>query len=127
MNAVKFPNMFTSNKTALVKDKDATYQNLRLLLLSSKYTLFGDPHFGSNLKRLFFEHNNVILRDLVIDDIFTVITTYMPQVRVTRENIGVEMDTNSVNITIRAQNLLDFSFSEYTINLLNMEEMWRGI
>lgn len=123
MNAIRFPNMFNSNKAAIVRDKEATYQNLRTLLLSSKLTLFGDPYFGSNLRRLLYENNNVILQDLVIDDIFTAINTYMPQVRVLRDNIRVTSDGNRVIVNIYAQNLLDYSFDEYSVQLLNVEEI----
>ena len=123
MNAIRFPDMLSSNKAAIVTDRAATQQNLKLLLLSNKYTLFGDPYFGSNIRRLLFEYNNVILQDLVIDDIYSAINTYMPQIRVLRQNIVVTSDGNSVSVTIRAQNLLDYSFDEYTINLLNVEEV----
>lgn len=123
MNAIRFPNIFNSNKAAIVRDREATYQNLKTLLLSSKLTLFGDPYFGSNLRRLLYENNNVILQDLVIDDIFTVINTYMPQVRVLRDNIRVTSDGNRVIVNIYAQNLLDYSFDEYSVQLLNVEEI----
>lgn len=123
MNAIRFPNMLNSNKAALVKDKKATEQNLKYLLLSSKQTLLGDPYFGSNLQKLLFESNNIILRDLVIDEIYTTINTFMPQIRVSRNDIKVSSDRNKITVTIRAQNLLDFSFDEYNINMLNVEEI----
>ena len=123
MNAVKFPNMLNSNKTALVYDKEATRQNLETLILSTKLTLLGDPYFGTNLSRMFFEHNNVILQDIIIDDIFSAINTFMPQIRVLRDNINITSDGNKMIITIVAQNMLDYSFDEYTINLLNVEEL----
>ena len=34
------------------KDKEATLSNLKLLLGSSKMSLFGDPYYGTNLKKL---------------------------------------------------------------------------
>lgn len=123
MNAVRFPKMFNSNKTAIVKDKEATEQNLKALLASFKKTLLGDPYFGSNLQKLLFEHNNIILQDLVADDIYSTITAYMPQIRVIRNNITVESTGSTVNVHIRAQNLLDYTFNEYTLNLLTMEEL----
>ena len=123
MNAVRFPKMFNSNKTAIVKDKEATEQNLKSLLASFKKTLLGDPYFGSNLPRMLFEHNNVVLQDLVIDDIYSAITAFMPQIRVIRDNITVTSDGNSVVVNIRAQNLLDYTFSEYSLNLLTVEEL----
>lgn len=123
MNAIKFPDMIVSNRTMVVTDKDATYQNLKTLLQSEKYTLLGDPYFGSNIMALMFNNNNAVLRDIVVDDIYTVISTYMPQIRVLRENITVTSNRNSVNVKIFAQNLLDYSFDEYQINLLKTEEI----
>ena len=123
MNAVRFPKMFNSNKTAIVKDKEATEQNLKSLLASFKKTLLGDPYFGSNLQKMLFEHNNIVLQDLVIDDIYSAITAFMPQIRVIRDNITVTSDGNTVIVNIRAQNMLDYTFSEYSLNLLTVEEL----
>ena len=123
MNAVRFPKMFNSNKTAIVKDKEATEQNLKSLLASFKKTLLGDPYFGSNLQKILFEHNNVVLQDLVIDDIYSAITAFMPQIRVIRDNITVTSDGNTVIVNIRAQNMLDYTFSEYSLKLLTVEEL----
>lgn len=123
MNSIKFPNMISNNQTNIVFDYDATLQNLSTLILSSKKTLFGDPYFGTNLKKLIFDRNNAVLRDIVIDDLFTAITMFMPQIRVERRNITVESSGSSLYINIRAQNLLDYSFDNYTINMLNIEEL----
>ena len=123
MNAVSFPDMISNNSTNIITDEDATLQNLKYLILSSKNTLFGDPYFGTNLKKLIFDRNNAVLRDIVIDDLFTAITTFMPQIRVERRNITVESSGSSLYINIRAQNLLDYSFDNYTINMLNVEEL----
>ncbi len=123
MNAVRFPDMIEANRTAIVKDLDATNQNLTCLLLSYKKTMLGDPYFGTNLRKLFYESNNDILRDLVIDDIYTAINTFMPQIRAIRKNIEVTSDRNSVYVHIKAQNMLDFSFEEYNIKLLDVEEL----
>ena len=123
MNAVRFPDMLSSNKTAIVKDKDATRQNLEMLLQSEKLTLLGDPYFGTNLSKLFFEYNNVVLQDIIIDDIYSAINTYMSQVRVLRDNINLTSVGNTVSVHIVAQNLLDYSFDEYDIRLLTVEEL----
>lgn len=123
MNAISFPNMLSANRTQIVFDKDATQQNLKCLLLSTKKEMFGDPYFGVNLKKLIFEKNNVILRDIVVDDIYTNIGIFMPQIRVERKNITVESNGSLVTVYIKAQNLLDYSFDEYSINLLNVEEL----
>lgn len=124
MNAVKFPDMIRYNKTQIIEGKAATAQNLECLLLSYKKTLLGDPYFGSNLQRLLFESNNLILRDIIIDEVFTTINAFMPQIRVLRKDIKVvKQQDNKLVLNIKAQNLLDYSFGEYSINLLNSEEL----
>ena len=123
MNAVQFPDMISNNQTQIVYDYNATLQNLSLLVLSAKKTLFGDPYYGTNIKKLIFDRNSAVLRDIVIDDLFTAITMFMPQIRVERKNITVESSGSSLYINIKAQNLLDYSFDNYTINMLNIEEL----
>lgn len=123
MNAIKFPDMLNSNKANIIEGIDATAQNLKYLLLSNKLTLLGDPYFGANLQKLLYESNNVVLRDLVVDEIYTTISTFMPQIRVLRKNINVDSDGNKIIVDIKAQNLLDFSFAEYSIVLTNVEEL----
>lgn len=123
MNAIKFPDMLNNNKASIVEGIEATAQNLKYLLLSNKLTLLGDPYFGANLQKLLYENNNVVLRDLVVDEIYTAISTFMPQIRVLRKNINVDSDGNKIIVNIKAQNLLDFSFAEYSVVLTNVEEL----
>lgn len=123
MNAIKFPDMLNNNKASTVEGIEATAQNLKYLLLSNKLTLLGDPYFGANLQKLLYENNNVVLRDLVVDEIYTAISTFMPQIRVLRKNINVDSDGNKIIVNIKAQNLLDFSFAEYSVVLTNVEEL----
>lgn len=122
MNAVKFPEMISLNQTQIVKDLDATKQNLGCLLHSHKRTLLGDPNFGINLRKLIYESNNDILRDLVVDDLYVAIKSFMPQIKVLRQDIEVNSVGNSVVVSIRAQNRLDFSFASYNLELFNMED-----
>ena len=55
MYSIAFPNMLSSANTNLVSDKEATVSNMRLLLASWKTSLFGDPYFGTNIKRFIHE------------------------------------------------------------------------
>lgn len=117
MYSISFPNMLSSVNTKLVTDHDATYQNLRLLLLSDKKGLFGDPYFGTALKRLLYNQADNILIDLVIDEIYTNILIFMPQIRLERKDIVVYTDKINVYVTIKCVNMLDFQLDTYTINL----------
>lgn len=124
IKSIQFPDMLSSGGLSqFVTEKRATEQNLKYLLLSTKKTLLGDPYFGVNLRNLIFERNNVILRDLVIDDIFTAISIYMPQLRIERKNIKVVSDGKMVQVTITVQNIIDYSFNDYTLKLLDVEEV----
>ncbi len=123
MNAVQFPQMLKTNKTSLLTGKSATYQNLKYLLLSEKQTLLGDPYFGSRLKSLIYEKKNIIIRDLIIDEIYTCINTYMPQLYIQRKDITLSASRNTVYVTIRAKNMIDYNFEDYTIQLLTAEEL----
>lgn len=119
--SLAFPDMFTSSRTNVIEDKDATINNLRLLLLSSKKSLFGDPYFGTNLKQVLFTQNGAIIRDLIIDEIYTAITIFMPQLSVKRDNIEIYADNLDIYAKFQATNLLDYSLNLYNIKLTNSE------
>ena len=121
MDSINFPDMFSRTSTKIVSGHDATLNNLKLMLLSSRKTLFGDPYFGTNLKWLLFEQGNEVLQDIVIDDIYTAILTFMPQLTLSRKDIEIVFNREEVFIKIKATNLLDFKTDLYTINLMELE------
>ena len=121
MYSIKFPDMISGVSTKLVQDKEATSQNLKLVLISDRGSLFGDPYYGSLWRKLIFEQNNEILRDIIIDDILTTIQVFMPQLLTKREDIKVNSDKYSVNIDIKALNLLDYQTDMYSIKLMEDE------
>lgn len=123
MYSFNFPEMVSNTNSNIIKDHKATASNLKLLLLSDKYSLFGDPYFGTSLKKLIFEPNNVVLRDLIIDDIYIAILTFMPQIRVERKNITVTSSLGEIYVNIKALNLLDYTVDLYNINLTGAEEI----
>ena len=119
MYSISFPEMFATDgtRTLVNKDHEATLSNLILSLLSTKGSLLGDPEFGSNLRRRLFEQDTPILQDLIIDDIYTTITTFLPQIVVKRSDIQVSSDGVDVFATIKCTNLIDYELDTYTINL----------
>ena len=121
MDSINFPDMFSTTSTKIVSGHDATLNNLKLTLLSSKKTLFGDPYFGTNLKWLLFEQGNEVLQDIVIDDVYTAILTFMPQLTLSRKDIEIVFNREEVFIKIKGTNLLDFKTDLYTINLMELE------
>lgn len=123
MYSLSWPDMFSTAHTKVVQDHEATMSNLKLLLLSDKYSLLGDPYYGTNLKRLMFNQNNQVLRDIVVDDIYTAILTFMPQLVVNRKDITVASNGANIYVTIKALNLLDYTTDLYNINLTQSEEI----
>ena len=70
-----------------------------------------------------FNQNNQVLRDIVIDDIYTAILTFMPQLVVNRKDITVTSNGANIYVAIRALNLLDYTTDLYNINLTQSEEI----
>lgn len=122
MKSIKFPEMFTRTVTNTVSDYDATLQNLKMLLWSEKGELFGDPYYGTSLKKYLYDQNDTVLVDILVDDIYTAITLFMPQIKVNRADIQlVRSGKGQVTAKITALNQADFSTDLYNIVLLEAE------
>ena len=124
MKSFEFPNMINSNSGRFndVVDKDAAAQNLRLLLLSSKTSLLGDPYFGTNLKKLLFNPNDNIVKDLVIDEIYTAISVFMPEIIISRNDIQIVEQMGKLFVTINALFEKSMVRNLFTIPLTSVEE-----
>lgn len=123
MYSLAFPKIFSSARTLLFKDHEATLSNLKLLLASERTSLLGDPYFGTILKRVIFEQNNRVLQDLIIDEIYTSILTFMPQIKLARNNVAITSNGVDVYATVTGLNLIDYKPDMYTINLTNTDEV----
>ena len=122
IKSIAFPNMFTRTSTNFVTDKEATFQNLKYLILSEKGELFGDPFYGVGLKKYLFDQNDTIIKDLVLDDMYTAIATFMPQLRINRNDLKLRTgDKGEIFVDIRAINQLDFTTDLYSIVLLDTD------
>ena len=117
MTSLSFPKMFNSTYTLTSTDVDATLTNIRLLLHSCKETLLGDPYFGSNLRKFIYEQNNVLLQDIIIDEIYVCLTTFIPQIYVKRNDIKLTSSRESITAVINCINKLDNTPNMYDIRL----------
>lgn len=113
--------MFNTSSSIIISDKEATMNNLKLLLLSDTNN-FGDPYFGLNLKKYYYEQNNHILMDICIDDIYTKISLFMPQIFVRREDIILTRDKSKVRCYIKVKNVLDYQVSIYELVLFDLDD-----
>lgn len=121
MFSFSFPQMFTQTTSRLVEDKEAIRSNMILLLSSERGTLFGDPYFGTLLKKYIFEQSSSIVPDLLIDELYTTIVTFMPQVIVKRKDIKVYTDGIGLFAEIRYTYALDNTSDLFTIMLTQSE------
>ena len=126
MNCISFPRMFSGNSTHVIEDSSkssaATLQCLRLLLGSEEQTMFGDPSFGIKLRKYLYEQNNYILRDILIDEIYTKINDFFPQIYVDRRDIKIESIKNRIYVTISCKNKINFETNTYNLKLFEGED-----
>ena len=122
MKSIQFPNMFSKMSTYVISDHAATSQNLKSLLLSERGELVGDPYFGVKLKRYLYDQNNYVLKDILIDELYTQIATFMPQLKIRRQDITIDQDDTTIYANIKATNQLDFTTNMYNIVLLDGED-----
>lgn len=119
MYSIKFPEMFTRSRTQLIQDKEAVKQNIYLILRSNIGTLFGDPGFGNKLKEYIFEQNNTMIIDLIIDEIYTCLKLFIPQITVVRKNITVTQSKDNLYANVRITYNEDLTSDLYQISLLD--------
>lgn len=105
MNTIGFPKIFNGNSTVVKYGKEATKQSIMLLCSCESGEFFGDPDFGVRLKRFFFEQNNTILKDILIDELYTKIVAYCPNIYLERKNVVIFAKGSKLvaNITYRDQ------------------------
>ena len=122
MYSLSWPNMFNSATTNLSEDKQAIKTNVLLLLNTEKLTLFGDPYYGTFLLPALFQPNNNVIVDLLIDEIYDVLNTYMPQISVNRNDIRIY----SNKIDLIAEIIIRYKISNttdlYRIKLTNNQQ-----
>lgn len=125
MRSIKFPKMFNNSSTRVWKSseyKEATTQNTKLLLNSERGELIGDPYFGLLLKHFMFDPNSYILRDQIIDMIYTQLAVFIPQVKVERKNISVFQDKEKAKLYCEFTGINQIDFTVNTYYLVLFEE-----
>lgn len=121
MNTISFPKIFNGNSTAVKYGDDATKQSIQLLVSCECGEFFGDPDFGIHLKRYFFEQNNVILKDILIDEIYTKIVDYCPQIYLERKDITMFISGNKLVANIVYKNQETFITNMFSLVLFKVE------
>lgn len=118
MKSFNWPDIFKGGRVEILSDKDAVKNNLKLLLGAEKTGLFGDPGFGTLLKRYLYEQNSTVMRDLVREEIYDSIRRYAPQVRVDRTGIDIEKEKSVVYININYTYINETVSDMFSIQIL---------
>lgn len=76
------------------------------------------------LKRYLFDQNNYVLRDAIIDTIYTQLSLFVPQLRVKRNDIEIVQDKEKGKLycTFAGTNQIDYTTDTYGIVLLEESE-----
>ena len=127
MRSIKFPYMFNTNSTRVWKSSEhfnATMQNTKLVLHCERGELIGDPYFGLLLRHFMFDQNNYVLRDQIIDMIYTQLAIFIPQVKVERKNITVFQDREKAKLycEFTGINQIDYQLNTYQLVLFDEVE-----
>ena len=121
-----FPDMIDSYSGGFnaIQDKEAVKQNLQLLLYSIKTELLGDPYYGTNLQKLIFDPNDIVVKDQVIDEIYMSIRLFMKEITVKRSDIKIIQDKKgTVGIKLNLTYNKDGTNDLLSIQLISNEEI----
>lgn len=125
MRSYKFPKMFQSNSSRIWREDEygkATAQNTLLLLNSERGELECDPYFGILLKHYLFNQNSYILKDMLIDTIYTQLAIFLPQIKVSRNDINLVADNLKGRIYCKFSGISQIDYTHNTFNLLLFDE-----
>ena len=125
MRSFKFPKMFKSNSSQIWQESEynkATKQNVLILLQSERGELECDPYFGILLKHYMFNQNSYILKDMLIDTIYTQIAIFLPQVKISRNDIDIVVDTTKGRMYCSFSGINQIDYTHNTFNLLLFDE-----
>lgn len=125
MRSFKFPKMFKSNSSRIWREDEynkATRQNALILLQSERGEFECDPYFGILLKHYMFNQNSYILKDMLIDTIYTQIAIFLPQVKVSRNSIDITTDAAKGRLYCSFSGTNQIDYTHNTFNLLLFDE-----
>ena len=121
MRSYKLPKMFNPNSSRIWLPEEynkATKQNVLLLIQSERGELVCDPYFGILLKHYMFEQNNYILKDMLLDTLYTQIAIFLPQIKINRSSIEMISDQKKGKLYCRFSGINQIDYTHNTFNLL---------
>ncbi len=75
-------------------------RSIALILLTAKGEVFGNPDFGSDIRKFLFQNYTDSMRDLLIDEIVESISNWEDRIVINRSDISIEQDDLALKIHI---------------------------
>ena len=125
MRSFKFPKMFRPTSSRIWRTdeyNEATRQNVLILLQSERGELECDPYFGLMIKHYMFSQNNYILKDMLMDTIYTQLALFLPQLKIQRNSIEIIQDKERGKVYCRFSGINQIDYAHNTFNLLLFED-----
>lgn len=125
MRTLKFPKMFNTNSANVWKTNEylcSTRQSALLLLQSERGELFGDPYFGIILRRFMFDQNSYVLKDVIIDMIYTQFALFLPQMKIKRSDIDIIQNREKGKLYCKFSGINQIDYTHNTFNLVLFDE-----
>lgn len=125
MRSFKFPNMFNTNSSNIWREDEygkATRQNALILLHSERGELVCDPYFGILLKHYLFNQNSYILKDMLIDTIYIQLAIFLPQIKISRNDIDIIPDPLKGRLHCKFSGVSQIDYTHNTYNLVLFDE-----
>lgn len=125
MRSYKFPDMFSTNSSNIWRADEynkITRQNALLLLQTERGELVCDPYFGILLKHYLFNQNSYILKDMLIDTIYTQLAIFLPQIKISRNAIDIISDPLKGRLYCKFSGTNQIDYTHNTFNLVLFDE-----
>jgi phage baseplate assembly protein W len=117
--------MFNTNNTNVWGANEyleATKQNAKLVLKTVRGELLGDPYFGVLLEQYLFDQNSYVLRDIIIDLIYTQLALFLPQIHIKRQDIEIIQDKQKGTLICNFSGISQIDYTHNTFNLVLFED-----
>ncbi len=98
--SIKFPYLFNGD-TQLDVNFDSINRSISLILLTGKGELFGNPNYGSDIKRYQFMEITPEIKNLLADEIVNSIRQFENRVEITNNDIIIKQINDKLSINIK--------------------------
>ena len=101
-SSISFPTVFSkvNGATKLLSGTDSINNSLKLLLLTRKGELYGDPYYGCSLQDLIYDLDDDSIADEISQSIVECISLYETRVIVNSNDISISITDRDISILI---------------------------